>query len=144
VQYPAKVIWREGEEISVTSSDELAAVLDRFERDSISNRWPLLAQVTDREGHAIIIGVAVEGACFEFTSKEIKESMYYRDFVSTGDDNATGVVSFWLLDHHSDLSRSCLISVQSMKDAVRHYLETGQLSEQVRWLDCSSCRPDSM
>jgi hypothetical protein len=138
VQYPATILWRVGEEFTVSSSTELLRILGRFERDSLSNAWPLLAQVIDRDGHGIVVGIAKEGAFFEFTSKEIEDSLHYRDFVCVGDENAEGVVSFWLCSHHSELKRSNLIDVGAMKDALLHYLETGELSLQIKWLDCGN------
>ena len=137
MQYPATIAWLKDEEITVNSSDELMNALDRFEVASRSNPWPLLAQITDREGHDSVIGIVDDGAFFEFTSNHTSDEPY-RDFVCIGNENAEGGVDFWLLGHHSELSRSQFIPVQAMRNALRYYLETGELSKEVRWLDCSS------
>jgi hypothetical protein len=128
------MVWRKGRKVALASSEELTVALDRFERDALADPdRPLLAEVTDLDGNCLIVGIAAQGAYFEFVSKEINQNQPYTDLVCVGDDEAEETVDFFCCGHHTQLKCRNLIPVRVMRDTLRHYLETGELSERVRW-----------
>jgi hypothetical protein len=134
MQYPALIVWHKGQEATISSSAELAAALGRFEQESLADPdSPLLAEIIDREGHCLTIGIAAQGAYVEFVSKELHENKHYTDLVCVGNGDAEGTVDFLWLGHHSELSCRHLVPVAVMKETVQHFLETGVLWDHVKW-----------
>jgi Immunity protein Imm1 len=128
VAFPVKVVWQEhGDGIVVASSEELSRLLNRISAESDASRPPLV--MISNEGGTLTIGVGAPVS----TLNQIPPSGDPPYMISVGDGEASGVIDFYYLGHHSQFAARNAIPNEQARAAVLRYAETGTRSAEVAW-----------
>jgi Immunity protein Imm1 len=116
------------ETADVTSVDDLDRLLDALTTRALDLAVRFDVNVDPGDGTSMAIVVGGHTAVVEWTRDDPWDCQ-----VSTADDTDDGVVHFAGGGQFSELPRQLWIEVALARQAIRHYVATGELTPRVRW-----------
>jgi hypothetical protein len=114
--------------IEFESIEQLDEILDQLSEKS--KEKPCLVDVIIPSGDSLAIGLGAEDSLLSFVSSS-GDPPY---FISKGESNDTeNTVVFYWNEEWSEFPKSSLISIESARCAIREFVRTGKLSDEIIW-----------
>ena len=124
------VEWGHGRRDEVSGADDLDALLDRIESDALAEARPQDVQVSVEGAGTLGIVVGAGWSVLNHIPPDLDPP--YR--VSVGREDGDEPMAFYVAgNHHSETLRRNTISTEDARAAMRHFVDTGELSAQVNW-----------
>lgn len=128
MSFPVTVEWQNaGEPDVVATPAELLRLLGRIEKISDPSRPPLV--MVGNEHGVLTIGVGGPASPLS----HVPPSLDPPYLVSVGNENADGVIDFFLAGHHTQFLNRNTIPNELAKAVLLEYADTGILSARVTW-----------
>jgi hypothetical protein len=122
--------WGHGRRDEVSGANDLDARLDRIGSDALAEARPQDVQVSIEGAGTLGIVVGAEWSVLNHIPPDLDPP--YR--VSVGREDGDEPLAFYVAgDHHSEVLRRNTISPGDARAAMRHFVETGELSAQIDW-----------
>lgn len=115
--------------LELGSSHEVEVNLDRLQEVVTPETAQLVTVERTREGTALSIGLGRNLSVLNFIGRDGNPPY----FTSSGGSGAQGSITFWFGGHLSEYPLRNAIPIASARAAMRHFCETGQLSDDLQW-----------
>jgi len=123
------VQWAEDGEKQVSSLSELDALLDYLHAKYHGDRGVIVTVEAPDKGGSLAIGVGRDMSVLNYVPGS-GDPPYLS---SIGDLTGEGAIVFQFMGQWSEFPIRHAISLDSAREAVKHFFETGRLSDEIRW-----------
>jgi hypothetical protein len=119
-----------GDTRTVQSSEELEKVLNEIDMVHRANR-PVMVNVVSQSGEVLTIGLGADQSVLSYMPAN-GEPPYLS---SVGNDQSGGTIVFSYFGDWTEIPRTSLIATPIARQVLRHFVNTGELSNIVTWND---------
>jgi hypothetical protein len=122
-----KLIWAEDREAAVEDVAELDAILDRL-TVLAGNGQPFIVELVTDDGSTMSMGLGLPQSVLSYLPGSLNPP-YMESFAGAGDE----ALAFYYRGELSEFSPETAIPVEQARDALRYFLKTQLLSDNVNW-----------
>ncbi|SNY62956.1 Imm1 family immunity protein [Paractinoplanes atraurantiacus] len=128
----ARIAWRSDDPgMVVTCDEELRWAPAEAEGDA--GRRPLIAEVVHENGDSLLVGLGREISVLSYVGAS-KNPPYFSSRGSSRSQDGEAVVFFYF-GHWSEFPASATVSAEEAVEAARFFIECGELSPRVDWVE---------